>query len=204
MKTNLVTPPVEDAVDVLNMLDHMRVDYADDAEESLIERLTNAAVTRIENLCGRKLITQTWQAFWDYWPTCPWKDRIEIPFGKLQSVTHLKYYDTDDTEATWSSSNYKVDIYEDPGFVVLGYGKSWPSTTLQVVNGIEAQFVCGYGTVEQDIPEDLRLAIRMLVAFWHENREAFALQVGLVGAVEVPEGVYALIEEYRIRGYHRC
>lgn len=203
MKTSLVTAPVKSAVDILNLRDHIRLDYDFGDDDSTIERLSASAVARIENLTGRKLITQTWKVFFDDWPEDP-SDRFEIPFGQLQSVTHLKYTDNEDNTSTWAATNYKVDTYGDPGHLILGYNKSWPTDTLAVTNAIEIQFVCGYGTDETDIPEDLRLAVRMLVSHWYEHREGFAIQVGLTQPVEIPEGVYDLIEEYRIRGFHRC
>lgn len=199
MKTVLVTGPTKKPLDIMNVKDQLRIDYDDDSEETYLERLIATATERVENLCGRKLITQTWKAYYDDWP---FEDRFEIPFGQLQSITHLKYTDTDDSTSTWSTTNYKVDTYDDPGHLVLGYNKSWPTVTLQVANPIEIQFVCGYGDDEEDVPEQLRHAMKLLVTHWYENREGWLSIPGMSVYLETPEALYALIEDYRIRGFH--
>ncbi|MFH2075423.1 MAG: phage head-tail connector protein, partial [Pseudomonadota bacterium] len=68
-----------------------------------------------------------------------------LPFGALQSVTHVKYTDTDGTQTTRSTDEYNVDTDSDPGRIQLDYGYSWPSASLHPKNPIEVQFVCGYG-----------------------------------------------------------
>ncbi|NIP96558.1 MAG: hypothetical protein GWO24_25240, partial [Akkermansiaceae bacterium] len=99
----------------------------------LILGLGKAARTLAEQVQGRALITQTWDLTLDGWPA---KGYFELPRAPLQSITSIKYYDEDDTEATVDSGTYFVDIASEPGRVVLNSGESWPSTTLRPVNGV--------------------------------------------------------------------
>jgi len=198
--TNLVSAPSQQPIDVLDVKDQLRLDYDYDTEDTFLDRLVAAATKRIEGLTGRKLITQTWQAFWDAWPAKA--DGFEVPFGQLQSVTHVQYTDTDDSATTWNASQYEVDTYGDPGRIKLAYGCSYPTATLQVVNPIEVQFVCGYGLSEEDVPEDLRHAMKLLIGHWFENREGALGMPGLTAFVEIPEGVHDLIRDYVIWGFH--
>jgi uncharacterized phiE125 gp8 family phage protein len=102
------------------------------------------------------------------------EDFIELPYAPLQSVTSVTYYDTDETSATFSSDDYIVDTYSEPGRVYLGYGKTWPSTTLRPVNGVVIQYVCGDGDAASNVDEIYKTAIKILLAELYENREMTA------------------------------
>jgi len=140
MKTQIVTGPAYAPVSLDQVKGHLRVTST--SEDWYIRGLIYAAIGMVEQIIRRKLTTQTWKLFLEAWPI---RWFITIPFGKLQSVTHIKYTDSDSTQTTWDSGEYIVDVSSDPGRVVLGYGESWPSATLYPSNPIEIQFVCGYG-----------------------------------------------------------
>lgn len=140
MKTVLVTAPTGMVVSLSEAKAHLRVDHASD--DGYIQSLLAATVGWVENFTLRRLLTQTWKVFLDEWPD---RNYIELPFGQLQSVTSIKYKDTDGTEYTMDSGDYTVDADSDPGRVVLDYGESWPSATLHPSNPIYIEFVCGYG-----------------------------------------------------------
>jgi len=161
-------------------------------EDDLLTALITAARQDCEKFQNRSYITQTWELWLDAFPS---KDFIEIPLPPLQSVSSVKYYDTDDTEATLSSSNYFVDIKSEPGRVSLNYGESWPSTTLRPVNGVCLTFICGYGNLGSDVPRNIYQAILLLLGHLYENREDV-----VIGAVvsPLPLGVEALLWKDRI------
>jgi len=141
MKTTLVTAPNYYALSLAGAKEHLRVDHTDD--DSYISLLIGAATEKAEEYLCRKLITQTWKVFLDGWPCY---DEIVLPFGQLNSITHVKYKDTDGDQTTWdSSTEYLTDTDTDPGRIVLAYGKAFPTATLYPANPIEIQFVCGYG-----------------------------------------------------------
>jgi uncharacterized phiE125 gp8 family phage protein len=138
-------------------------------EDTYIEDLIKSARRLIELHTGRRFITQTWETALGSFPR---GDKIELPYPPLQSVTSVKYYDTDDTEATFSSDDYYVDTYAEPGALSLNYGESWPSTTLRPANGVIVRYVVGYGDAESDVPEMYKQAIKILAAELYERREA--------------------------------
>jgi len=141
MKQTLITPPIYYPVTLDQVKDHLRITHSND--EPYLQALIAAATDKAEQYIRRRLITQTWKIFLNDWPN---GDEIILPFGQLQSVTHVKYKDTDGTQSTWNSSTeYIVDTSTDPGRIVLAYGKEYPTTTLYPSNPIEIQFVCGYG-----------------------------------------------------------
>lgn len=139
-------------------------------EDTYIEDLIKSARRIIELHTGRFFITQTWELALDEFPG---SDRIALPGAPLQSTPiSIKYYDTDGTEATFSSSYYYVDTYAEPGAVVLNYGDSWPTTVLRPANGVVIQYTPGYGDEESDVPEMYKQAIKILAAELYEHREA--------------------------------
>jgi len=190
MALKLITPPASEPITLAEAKPHLRVDITDD--DTLITNLIIAARQYCEKFQNRAYITQTWELWLDVWPE---KDYITIPLPPLQSVVHVKYYGTDDTEYTMDTADYFVDTKSEPGRVALAYGKSWPTTTLRPANGVAVQFTAGYGDAASAVPETVKQAMYLLIGHWYENREAT-----LAGTVsrEVEFAVHSLLWQERI------
>ena len=100
----------------------------------------------------------------------PYGGALELPYGSLQSVTSITYYDVDDTEATISSDDYYVETVGVKGRIVLKDGNSWPSVSLRPSTPIIIPFVCGYGDAGSDVPEEIKNVIKMLIHDLYETR----------------------------------
>jgi len=188
MERTLVTAPTAHAVDFDDLKDHLRITHDDD--DPYVSAVLEAAQAYVELYLNRKLVTQTWKAFFDDWPD---GDAIYLPFGQLSSVTHVKYTDSDTDQSTFSSDDYIVDTDSEPGRVVLGYNESWPTATLYPSNPIEVQFVCGYGD-PSSVPMPIKHAIKITAADLYENRETI-----LVGTITSSlKTVKALLANYRL------
>lgn len=166
LKTTIQTAPAVEPVSTAEAKTHMRVTIATD--DTYIDRLIQAAREWVEMVTARALINQTWDMYLDRFPSA---NEIEIPYPPLGSVTHVKYTDSDDTEATFTSDDYDVDTDSEPGRVVLGYTKTWPTATLRPMNPVTVRFVAGYGAAGANVPERFRQAILLLVGEMYENRE---------------------------------
>lgn len=184
----------------------LRVDHSSD--DTLIDALVKAARKKAEQYTNRAFITQTWDYWLDRIPNRrgePWwdgmkqmaitelhgeSDSITLPTAPIQSVSSVKYYADDDTESTFSSSNYLADIYSAPARVCLNSGATWP-TGLRDYNAIKVTFVAGYGDASTDVPEDIILAVREIVAFYYENR-------GDDKSGLIPTSARALLDPYRL------
>lgn len=171
---------------------HLRVDTTD--EDSDILAIIRAARVYCENFQNRTYITRTRELWLDAWPD---KDRIDIPRPPLQSVTSVKYYGTDNTEYTMPPADYFVDTKNEPGRLVLTYGKSWPTTTLRPANGILITFAAGYGADGTFVPEDVKRAMRLLIGHWYENREAVLTGTKTISK-EIEFAVHALLWQDRV------
>lgn len=89
--------------------------------------------------------------------------------------------------------NYLVDKYCEPGRIFPGApGAQWP-VVMFVPNAVQIHFTAGYGSAA-DVPSALKVAIKMLVANWYENREAAAQ--GVFG--EIPNHIAAILWAYKV------
>lgn len=187
----IATAPAIEPMTTAEAKTHVRVDIS--ADDSYIDTLVKAAREFVEQYTRRALITQTWDLWLDEFPD---GDELLLGYAPLQSVTHVKYVDSDGATATMTATDYVVDPYNEPGKVVLKGSANWPTTTLRAVNGVNVRFVAGYGTASTSIPQPILHAMKLLVGHWYENRE----QVIITGAVpkEIPFAVQSLLTPYRV------
>ena len=184
----VTTAPAIEPVTVAEAKTQLRIDGSD--EDTLIGNYITVARQTLEVLMRRAFITQTITLSYDSFPT-----EMRLPRPPAIAVTSISYIDTDGASQTWSSSNYTLDSQIEPASVVLAYDKSFPSIRTQA-NAVTVVYTAGYGTATTDVPESIRLAIRLLVGSYYENREATSvakvndLPLGiqmLVATNEVPE-----------------
>jgi uncharacterized phiE125 gp8 family phage protein len=155
-------------VSIMDMIAHLKVNEDDltTDERTNLEIYIKTARVYCEKYRGEAFVNQTFVAAYRYWT-----DEIILPVWPLSSVTSIKYYDTDGTEYTFSSTYYHVDTYSRPGKVVLRSGYSWPSVFLQTSNPILITFVSGYGSEASDVDPNLREAIMLLAGHLWNHRE---------------------------------
>jgi len=163
-------------------------------EDSLITGFIKAAREYCEGFQNRAYITQTWELLLDAFPDSV----IQIPLPPLQwaiaADMSITYYDTAGAANVVAVADYQVDADSYKGRVCPVYGKSWPTTILQPMNGVAVQFKAGYGLLTTDVPERVRLAIKVLAGHIYENREATDIKEHF----EVPFAVHSLLGLDRI------
>lgn len=182
----LVTPPSVEPVSLAEARAHLKA--ASTAEDSLIQDWIVAARSHAESLTWRKFCTQTWDYSLDSFPRC----ELEIPHGKLQSITSITYVDVNGVTQTLSASDYQVDIKSDPGRIAPAYGLSWPSTRSQQLNAVTVRFVCGYGLAAA-VPREIKAAICLIVGHLYEHRE----EVSDFETFKVPNSAENLLSQFR-------
>lgn len=140
----------------------------DSTEDDLLTALIQASREQVEDITRRQLLTATWDYCLDEFPS---GDSVKLPFGNLQSVTHLKYTDSDGDETTMTvNTDYIVETNgEACGRIVLPYAETWPSFTAYSSNPIVCRFVCGW-TAAASIPSKIRTAVKMIAAKLYESR----------------------------------
>jgi len=187
----------------------MRVDFSDD--DSLIAELIKASQNVIETYINRAITTQTLSLFLDRLPfysdvklqegvfTAPDleynSNYIVLPKPPVASVTHVKYYDNDNTASTFAATNYYVDTISNQARVVLKTGSSWPTVAeTRNANAYEIKYVAGYGGAS-DVPEPIVQAIKLLTTHLYENREA----VTSLSVNSIPYTIGALLQPYKVQ-----
>ena len=198
MKTAIKTAPTTEPVTLEEVKLHLRLAVsaaeasAYNAEDDWFDRSIAAARRMVEQELARALITQTWYAYYDKWPSGRF---IELPYPPLGSVTAVKYRLEADTGYDNTFSDTIVDIVAEPGRVVLAVDESWPTESLYPVNPIQVEFVCGYGAAAA-VPSEIKAAMLLQLSDLHEERGDV-----LVGTVSKNLGARdVLLQQYRIWG----
>jgi len=205
----VVTDWTASAVATSDQKSFMRVDFSDD--DSLIAELIKASQNVIQTYLNRAITTQTLELYLDRLPfyndlklqegiyTAPDieynSNYIVLPRPPVASVTHVKYFDDSDTESTFSSSKYYVDLISEQARVVLRTGESWPTVTeTRNANAYVVRYVAGYGGAS-DVPPPIVQAIKLLTTHLYENREA----VTSLGVNTIPYTIGALLQPYKVQ-----
>ena len=198
METTLKTAPTVEPISLDEAKRHLRIDIDETDHDDYLQDLIVVARHQVEMITWRKLITQTWTAFLQDWPG---GNYIELPFGKLQSVTPevidgvsgIKYTDTDGDTYSWVSTEYIVDTNYQKGRITLVDGYTWPNETLYPSNPIEIVFICGYG-LATSIPPQIKQAMKMIMSELFENRE-----ISIIGTIQKEmDTVNNLLSNFRL------
>lgn len=174
--------PTTMAVKTADVKSHANIAISDD--DSLLTSYIMAATELCEQHTHRALLPQTWLWALDLFPSAS-KRELVFPRPPLRSITSVMYVDSAGASQTWASTNYDIDTIAEPGRLVLDPAQPWPDTETGRANAVTLTFVAGYADTNQ-VPENLKQGIRMLVAHWYERREA--VTEATIG-VEVPWGV---------------
>lgn len=194
MALTIITPPAEEPITVseAKLSPSLRVDTATD--DTAIGTLITAARKLAENYSLHALVTQTIELVLDGFPD----GGIKVPMPPLQSVTSIKYIDTDGTEQTLAASLYAVDTDSIPGMIVPAYDETiWPSTRDEI-NAVRVRYVAGFGGAAF-VPEDIKAWIKIMVGTMYDNPQAV-----VVGQTvqSVPRNfIDALLDDYRAKAH---
>lgn len=139
----------------------------------------HAATKIVEHESGRCIMTQTWELTLDAFP-----EAFELTRVPVQSVTSLKYYDTDGVQQTLSNTLYALDNVDDYGFgyVVPVYAGAWPSSRDQI-NAVTVRYVAGYATTAADVSPSDNLKIKILLAHWVNDKTSLDFRLESVGKI---------------------
>lgn len=162
---SVVTPPASEPVTLDEVKLHLRIDG--NYEDSLLSSFITAARAYCEQYTARALITQTLQLYMDAFP---WHSFIQIPMPPVQSVSTFTYVDINGATQTVDPSVYMLDTTQNAAYVRLQYNQVWPPSVRRQPQSVQLQYVTGYGAASS-VPEAFKVAIKLIVADWYENRE---------------------------------
>lgn len=210
MQNILITGPATEPVSTdeakafLRFINH-------DTEDTFIAELIQAAREFFEEKTQLALINQTWRLTLDDIPSKPSKDSwwdgvregaiamlsepqrfIELPKSPLSSVTTFTAYAEDDTGTAFS--DFYADTGRRPGRIALRNGSVWPSATRGVANYV-IDYVAGFGASADEVPVDIKIAIKQIVSHWYENREILSFDAA---GRDVPMGAHNIIKQRKV------
>lgn len=193
--SSLVDGPDVPLLTTAEAKEHLRVDHT--VDDDLIDAYVQAATDMVDaqwGELGRALVTQRWQLTLS---TFPASGVIILPVPPVQQVTGITYYDTDDAEQTLAADIYRLTTNDEYARLDKVAGASWPAT-YDRADAVAVQYDAGYGDAASDVPEGIRLAVRLMVAHWYENRAAVAEQ----SMTALPLGIRSILQKYRVvRGH---
>jgi uncharacterized phiE125 gp8 family phage protein len=218
MGITALTQPACEPITTDEALAHCRIDA--DTEDGLVAGYMMAARTFVENLIGRPLIRRSYLYTLDYgWPllrystSMPYwtsnfdyyRTRIELPkspIGDPSWIEVVTYIDVDGNGQTLDPTQYVIIVDGVVPYIEPAYNVYWPPTRDQP-QAISVQFDAGYGAEPGDIPDNIRHALLMLVAYWYDNRGSaqFGARAktsdvtSMIMPAEVPPGVMALLTQ---------
>lgn len=182
-----VTAPEVEPITTDEAKKHLNVEHTDDDE--YIAVLIEAARDQLEVATGRSWVTQTWKLTLDEFPD---KEFLELPRPPLQSVTHVKYYDPNGVQQTFSNTSYKVDTASGRGRIILLEGEVWPAIQAEL-DVIEIEFKAGYGSAEV-VPPGLKHLLKIYLGLLYAIREPVVL--GTI-ATKIPHTIERLTWRFK-------
>lgn len=172
MSLTVVTPPSAPAVTLVEAKAHLQVELADD--DVLIADMVQAAEKIAEIATGRQLMTATYD-----WKLDGFARVMDVPRPPLQSVTSVKYEDSNGDEQTVDTAVYRVDTDTAPGRIILEPDQVWPTARL-VENAVTVRMVCGYAdsgaspaVPNDNVPELVKRWLMIQLANFYDNRNEY-------------------------------
>ena len=143
---------------------YLRLSHA--SEDDLLAGLIRAAREDVERATGLALIEQGWRLVLDRLPS---DRRIPLPRYPVREVVSVTIYDADGAASVLGSSTYQTDTMSRPARLLLADRPDG----LRAMNGLEVDFLAGFGEAGPDVPDLLRRAIVRLAAHWYEFRASY-------------------------------
>lgn len=132
-------------------------------EDDLIRALIVAARLMVEAEIGQVLLGQTWRLIGDQWPV---GERISVRIGPLLGVVGARVFDAGGVPGAIPQNTFTVLAQADPPAVV----PTQRPAPGRAYGGIEIDLRLGFGETAATVPDNIRLAVKRLVALWHDNR----------------------------------
>lgn len=181
----LETAPAEEPVTLAEAKLFARIDVDDD--DALVTALIPAARKTVEEQTGRALVTQTWDAWLDCVPA---SDKFRLSYRPIQSVTHIKSFDDDDTEEEIGATDI---LFDGTNAEVAIKTTANSITSTRNFNAFNIQYVAGYGDADA-VPDWAKLAIKQIVAHWYEHRESDQEE----SVKKVPFATQLILDQYKV------
>jgi uncharacterized phiE125 gp8 family phage protein len=186
---SLATAPTVQPVTLAELKMWSDVTYTDD--DALLAAMLAAAVTAIDGphgMLGKCILSQQWR----YDTYACGRDLIMVPIVPATAIASVQYYDTDNALQTATAANFQMFVSPDRTAIEPKVGYSWP-TLYNRPDALRITLTAGMATTAENVPANLKTAIKALAAHWYANREAASAD----DLKAIPFGVEAMINLHR-------
>ena len=168
--------------------DFLKVDTT--ADDTLIDNLIKAATESCQIYTNQYFLNTIVEQYSD-----KWSEVYTLYKSPVSSITHIKYYDSNNAEQTWASSNYILDDVSKPARIGLAVDATLPDLADRI-NAVHVKYTVGYGTASSDVPDGIKSAVLITLANFYENRQSV-----ITGrtATELPLSSQYLLDQYKIQ-----
>lgn len=185
MAVKVVTPPDAEPISLEEAKSFLHgIDYDD--QDANISAFIQSARLKLEKRCGRAIAQQEFEI------TLPtFGETIEL-MPPVTSVESVKYIDSSGDEQTIDAADYElIDDELTPYIFPL---VDWPTDIAKRPNAVRIRFIAG--NEPEEVPEDLKQAIRLLVGSAFEMRQSEMLGPTRQELLELSDGIPELIAPY--------
>ncbi len=183
--TQRIAGPAREPLTLAEAKAFLRVDS--DAEDALIAALIAAARRAVEAATGRALLAQSWRVVRDAWPP---SGVFALPVAPVQALLAVRLRAADGSVAELEPARLRLTVDRTPALIHLDPA-TLPAPGARF-GGIEIDVRAGYGDAADAVPEDLVQAVRLMLAHFHEHRDAPG------DTLRPPATVAALLAPYRL------
>lgn len=165
--TIIVTdPPVGEALTLADVKDHLRLDGTD--EDPYLQGLIRVAREHLEAATGLALLNTGFRLALDDWPA---DHRILLRRHPVRSIEAVTVYDEEGIPHAIAADGWSLDAASRPArLAVTGRRPAG-----QWLNGIEIDFIAGFGESGTDVPDTLKRAMLTHIAQMYDLRGAVPL-----------------------------
>lgn len=183
MNLTVITPPAEEPVSLAAAKDFLRLGHA--GEDGLVAALISSARVRVEQASGLALISRTLRRVWRRWPAEISGLGVTLAPGASGELRSVRIVDGAEVY-TDHTGRFQIDC----GRLCL---RAWSMVPAVPEGGrVEVEFVAGFGDAA-DVPEDLILAVKRLVADAYNKRA----EIGHNTDERLPDDVQAILDARR-------
>ena len=160
------------------------------ADDTLIDNLITAATESCQIYTNQYFLNTVVEQYSD-----KWSEVYTLYKSPVSSITHIKYYDTNNVEQTYNPDNYILDDVSKPARIGLAVDATLPDLADRI-NAVHVKYTVGYGTASSDVPDGIKQAVLLTLGNWYENR-----QTVITGrtATELPLSSQYLLDQYKIQ-----
>ena len=156
--------PVTTPISLETLKSYLRIPASQTSEDALLTLIIELVTLCGERYTRRDFISKTYKTFRDIF-----FEDIVLRRSRLVSVESINFK-LDGVLTLVDSSVYSNTFESDFSRIFLQVNEQWPGDVDPIAQAIEIEFISGYGSLETDVPADLRGALLQHAANFYENR----------------------------------